>query len=217
MSKSRIFNLDDFARTRLSKSFFMRDFLFSETAAILGFDNIPSDKKLAIQAGTGLCENVLEPIQDVWGRLHIRSSYRSEQVNQVGNELAANCASNEKNYAGHIWDRKELATESVGATACIVIPRYLDYYEKTGDWVSLAWWIHHHIPLYHSLYFFPKLCAFNINWNENLKTDKTIKSYIKDINTGSSKAILNNGKISDFYKNMAPEERYAKCLEVLGE
>ena len=106
MSKSKIAKLDEFARTRLSHGFFMRDFLFSETAATLGLANLPTDEKLAINAGKALCENVLEPIQKIWGRIHIRSAFRSEEVNQIGNELGASCANNAANYAGHIWDKK---------------------------------------------------------------------------------------------------------------
>ena len=58
MSKSKITALDDLTRVQLSNSFFMRDFLFSETAAALGLANIPTDKELAIKAGKGLCQNV---------------------------------------------------------------------------------------------------------------------------------------------------------------
>jgi hypothetical protein len=214
LSKSRITALDTFARVRLSKSFFMRDFLFSETAAALGLFNLPKDKDLAIKAGKGLCENVLEPLQDSWGRIHVRSAYRSEEVNQAGNELGANCATNEKNYAHHIWDVKD-SNENLGATACIVIPAYIDYYESTGDWTSLAWWIHHHIPVYSSMYFFPTLCAFNINWNEGSQEAKNIKSYIKDPNTGHKKAILTNGQKSEFYAGMNTKNRFVKCTDLL--
>jgi hypothetical protein len=52
---------EEFSRTRLSQSFFMRDFLFSEIAAIEGLSNLPDDPELAIAAGRGLCENLLEP------------------------------------------------------------------------------------------------------------------------------------------------------------
>jgi hypothetical protein len=193
----------------------MRDFLFSETAATLGLSNLPRDKDLAIKAGKGLCENVLEPLQDAWGRIHLRSSYRSEEVNQAGNELGANCATNEKNYAGHIWDVRD-AENTYGATACVVVPAYLDYYESTGDWTSLAWWIHHHIPAYNSMYFFPTLCAFNINWNENSNKPKNIKSYVKDPNTGHSKAILVNNEKSDFYAAFSSEDILAKCTKLLN-
>ncbi len=51
MSKSQIESLNDFARVRLSKHFFMRDFLFSETASVLGLNNLPNNKELAIEAG----------------------------------------------------------------------------------------------------------------------------------------------------------------------
>jgi hypothetical protein len=78
--------LTDFGRVRLSKSFFMRDFLFSEIAAIHGFDNVPDDPALAIKAGTRLCADLLEPLQDTFGRLAIRSAYRSRQTNGFGAE-----------------------------------------------------------------------------------------------------------------------------------
>jgi hypothetical protein len=54
--------LEDFGRTRLSKSFFMRDFLYSEISQIEGIPNIPDDPDLAIEVGKRLCEEVLEPI-----------------------------------------------------------------------------------------------------------------------------------------------------------
>ena len=60
--------LEEFGRTRLSKSFFMRDFLYSDIAAIERMPNIPDDPELAILAGTALCEQVLEPIQDAFSR-----------------------------------------------------------------------------------------------------------------------------------------------------
>jgi hypothetical protein len=84
----------------------MRDFLYSEIAAINGFGNLPDDPDLAIAAGRGLCENLLEPLQRTFGRLAIRSAYRSPQVNAFGNYHFQKCGSNEHNYARHIWDRR---------------------------------------------------------------------------------------------------------------
>lgn len=124
---------------RLSKSFFMRDFLFSEIVALHGLANIPGDPDLAIAAGMGLCENLLEPLQDRFGRIAIRSTYRSCEVNGLGNELQAagkagyNCSSNEANWAGHIWDRRD-ADGCMGAAACIVIPSFWDVFQQEGDW-----------------------------------------------------------------------------------
>ena len=165
--------LEEFGRIRLSKHFFMRDFLFSDIAAMRGLANVPDDPELAIAAGTRLCEELLEPLQDCFGRLAIRSAYRSVEVNALGNERGFNCARNEANYAGHIWDRRD-ANGHMGATACVVVPAFWDAFQQDGDWQKLAWWIHDHLP-YSTLYFFPKFWAVNITWNEN--PERRIDSY----------------------------------------
>ena len=46
--------LSDFGRVRLSRSFFMRVFLYSDIAAIHGLANAPDDPELAIAAGKRL-------------------------------------------------------------------------------------------------------------------------------------------------------------------
>ncbi len=170
-------SLEELGRVRLSKNFFMRDFLHSEISQIEGIPNIPDFPDLAIQAGTQLCEQVLEPIQNKFGRISIRSAYRSPAVNAKGaeNKNQYNCARNEANYAGHIWDYRD-GDGCLGATACIVVNSFIPYYEKTEHWQALAWWIHDNVPGYSSIYFFPKLAAFNISWHEQPK--KIIKSYI---------------------------------------
>ncbi|WP_193334853.1 peptidase M15 [Devosia beringensis] len=166
--------LEELGRVRLSASFYLRDFLYSEIAAIHGLPNIPDDPDLAIAAGMALCENLLEPLQARFGRLSIRSAFRSCAVNQFGNSHKLNCASNEANYAGHIWDRRD-AEGQMGATACVVVNRFVPYYERTGNWEALAWWVHDHLP-YSEMEFFPKLAAFNLTWSENPK--RRISSYI---------------------------------------
>lgn len=172
-------SLSEFGRVRLSKSFFMRDFLFSDIAAIHGFPNTPHEPDLAIAAGTKLCTELLEPLQDTFGRIAIRSAYRSPEVNGFGNQMQRerkkgyNCASNESNYGHHIWDRRD-ANGHMGATACIVIPAFYDAFHEEGDWQKLAWWIHDHLP-YSTLYFFPKLWAVNIQWHET--PERKIDSY----------------------------------------
>lgn len=166
--------LEDFGRTRLSESFFMRDFLYSEIAAINGFQNLPDDPGLAVAAGTRLCQDLLEPLQQRFGRISVRSAYRSLQVNGFGNANKLNCATNPKNFAGHIWDRRD-ATGRMGATACVVVNRFIPYYERTGDWEALAWWVHDHLP-YSDMEFFPKFAAFNLQWHE--APERTIYSFI---------------------------------------
>ncbi len=165
--------LEELGRVRLSGSFFFRDFLFSDIAAIYGLANVPDDPDLAVEAGTGLCEHLLEPLQKRFGRIAIRSAYRSEAVNALGNLKGHNCAANEKNYARHIWDRRD-TDGHLGATACIVVPSFWDHFQAEGDWQRLAWWIHDHLP-YSELEFFPRLWAFNLTWNEAPK--RIITSY----------------------------------------
>src|SRR5690606_3316389 len=159
------------------ESFFMRDFLYSEISQIECIPNIPEFPDIAIEAGRALCEQVLEPIQKSLGRISIRSGYRSPAVNAKGaeNKNQYNCSSNESNYAHHIWDYRDRNGE-IGATACIVVNSFVDYYENTGDWQALAWWIHDNIPAYSSLYFFPRLAAVNVRWSQT--PEKWIKSYI---------------------------------------
>ena len=167
-------SLEELGRVRLSQSFYMRDFLFSDIATIYGLPNTPDDPDLAIEVGKHLCEELLEPLNATFGRVAIRSAYRSCEVNKTGNEKGHNCAQNEKNYAGHIWDRRD-ADGLSGATACIVIPWFADRYAAGTDWRSMAYWIHDHLP-YSELQFFPTLCAFNISWHA--KPKKTIRSFI---------------------------------------
>lgn len=165
--------LEDLGRVRLSKSFYMRDFLYSEISNFHAIPNIPDDPDLAIEAGRRLCEDLLEPLNATFGRLAIRSAYRSCEVNGFGNANKLNCASNEANYAGHIWDRRD-EHGRMGATACVVVPWFADRYEAGTPWQALAWWIHDHLP-YSSLCFFPKLAAFNITWYE--QPERSIYSY----------------------------------------
>jgi hypothetical protein len=166
--------LEELGRVRLSPSFYFRDFLYSEIANYYGMPNIPDDPDLAIAAGTRLCVELLEPLQEAFGRIAIRSAYRSPSVNDFGNRRKMNCAANEKNLAAHIWDRRD-SGGYMGATACIVVPWFADRYETGADWRALAWWIHDHLP-YDSLFFFPKLAAFNIRWHE--RPERRIDSYV---------------------------------------
>jgi hypothetical protein len=155
---------EQLGRIRLSESFFMRDFLYSEIANLHGFTNLPTDVDLAIAAGRGLCQQLLEPLQATFGRLAIRSAYRSPEVNAYGNEHYHSCGSNETERARHIWDQRS-ADGGMGAMTSIVVPWLVDRLQAKGSWTAMAWWIHDHLP-YSELQFFPKLAAFNIGWHD---------------------------------------------------
>jgi hypothetical protein len=166
--------LKTLSRTRLSANFFLRDFLYSETAQIYGISNVPDDPALAIEVGSRLCEELLEPLQATFGRLAIRSAYRSPEMNALCNRLKLGCARNEYNFARHIWDRRD-AKGFIGASASIIIPWVANRYAQGESWQPIAWWIHDHLP-YSELQFFPKLAAFNIGWHQ--KPRRSIYSYI---------------------------------------
>ena len=173
-------SLDDLGRIRLSPSFYMRDFLHSEVASFHGIPNIPDDPDLAIAAGQHLCEELLEPLLVAFGRIAIRSAYRSAAVNAFCNAQARAgkagypCASNANTAANHIWDLRD-GQGRMGATACIVIPWFADRYAAGADWRALAWWVHDHLP-YHSQFYFPRNAAFNLTWRED--PEARIDSYI---------------------------------------
>lgn len=177
--------LTEFGRARLSRSFFMRDFLYSEIGNLHRIPNIPDDPDLAITAGRHLCETLLEPLQDTFGRIAVRSAFRSCAVNGFGSEqqnagkAGYNCGSNAANCGGHIWDRRD-AEGQIGATACVVIPWFADQYGVGRDWRDLAYWVHDHLP-YSSMYFFPKLAAFNLTWRAT--PVRKISSYIAPAGT----------------------------------
>lgn len=167
-------SLEDLGRVRLSPSFFMRDFLHSEIASFYGLPNIPDDPDLAIQTGRRLCETLLEPLQARFGRISVRSAYRTPEINRLGNERGHNCASNEAAAANHIWDRRD-RDGFAGAMATVVVNAFIPHYQATGRWEAMAWWVHDHLP-YAEMQFFPKYAAFNLGWHESPK--RRIYSYI---------------------------------------
>lgn len=167
-------SLETLGRVRLSKSFYMRDFLYSEIGSFHRIANIPETPDVAIAAGRQLCEALLEPLQDTFGRLAIRSAYRAPELNDFGNAHGLSCASNDANHGHHIWDRRD-QSGCLGAGASLVIPWFSDRFDAGRDWRDLAWWIHDHLA-YSEMWFFPKLAAFNLTWREVPR--RKISSYI---------------------------------------
>ncbi|MBF5007447.1 peptidase M15 [Diaphorobacter caeni] len=156
----------------------MREFLYSEIAVQYGLRNVPDRELLdvAIEAGTQLCSQLLEPIQQQFGRIHVRSGYRSFEVNAAGVNRH-NCAADNRGF--HTWDHAS-EHHGVGATACISVPR-ISRQVLLGlvPYESIAWWIHDHLPAWSHLEFFAtpehsdEVC-FNIGWLEKpLKTMTT--------------------------------------------
>jgi len=166
-----MWSLETFGRVRLSKYFYMRDFLMSEISAFHGIPNIPDNPELAIERGRALCAQLLDPLEETFGRIAIRSGYRSDALNTYGNDNRLNCARSDNPIECHIWDWQ--GTPVAGTS--LVIPWFADQYDKGRDWRDLAWWVHDHLP-YSEMWFFPKLAAFNLVWRP--EPLRTISSYI---------------------------------------
>ena len=156
--------LEKLGRVRLSRHFFLRDFLYSEIGSFHGLPNLPDDPDLMIAAGTRLATDLLDPLVETFGPIAVRGSYRGPQVNAFGNVKGFNCAVNATSYAGHIWDHRD-DQGRMGACACIVVPWFADQHEHGRDWRDLAWWMYDHLP-YSEIQFFPIRAAFNLTWRE---------------------------------------------------
>lgn len=166
-----MWSLETLGRVRLSKHFYMREFLYSEIGNFHQIQNIPEDPDLAIKRGKMFCETVLDPLQDTFGRVFVRSGYRSPNLNAFGNAHKLNCARNEYPLECHIWDLQNIEV----AGASIVLPWFADQFGKGRDWQDLAWWLYDHVP-FAEAWFFPKLCAFNISWRPD--PGRRLDSYI---------------------------------------
>ena len=168
-----MWSLETLGRVRMSKHFYMREFLYSEIANFHQLQNIPDDPELAIETGSAFCQTLLDPLQDTFGRVAVRSGYRSRAVNEFGNKNQLNCARNDNPLECHIWDWATGGARVAGAS--IVIPWFADQYDRGRDWRDLAWWLHDHLD-YSEIWFFPKLCAFNLVWRPHPM--RRIDSYI---------------------------------------
>ena len=87
----------------------------------------------------------------------------------------------------------------MGATACIVIPWFIDteYYKETRDWRPLAWYIHDHLP-YSEMVFFAKNAAFNLNWRERNPRRRIL------CRAQPHKGLLTKGKVADHSGDHSP-------------
>jgi len=142
MRKPRsMWSLETLGRVRLSKYFYMREFLYSEIANFHQLQNIPDDPELTIERGRAFCSTLLDPLHESFGCVSVRSGYRSAALNRFGNDNKLNCARNDYPGECHIWDRP--GSPIAGAT--IVIPWFADQYDQGRDWRDLAWWIHDHL------------------------------------------------------------------------
>jgi len=96
---------DKYTRTRLSKNYILRDFLLSTDSEFRGISNQPDDLDLVIKSGKALCEHILEPIIEAWGRFFITFGYQARAGIEADWSLAKQKI-NPKSSNPHQWDRK---------------------------------------------------------------------------------------------------------------
>ena len=163
--------LNRLGRIALSDSFHMREFLYSEIAVQYQLRNVPEKDRIdiAVEAGSHLCSLLLEPLQKTFGRIHVRSGFRSLAVNAAGFEGKHKCAKDNRGF--HTWDHPS-ESNGIGATACISIPRVSKaVLAGIVPYESIAWWIHDQLPDWSHVEFFVTAVAeysdevcFNIGW-----------------------------------------------------
>ena len=63
---------------KLTRNFSLSELIKSDTAIRLGIDNNPNADQ--IEKLKALCENILQPVRDHFGRVKVTSGFRSEQL-----------------------------------------------------------------------------------------------------------------------------------------
>lgn len=99
-TRARIEEFDCRNKTRLSPNFILRDFLGSTEANFLGIPNVPEDWEMVIRSGKALCEAILEPLTEKFGKLFITFAYQSRQVVEATSQQKSPTSS-----CPHNWDR----------------------------------------------------------------------------------------------------------------
>jgi zinc D-Ala-D-Ala carboxypeptidase len=77
--------------TQLSTNFSLKELTKSETATRLGLNNTPDDT--ALTNLKTLCEKVLQPVRDHYGKVTVNSAYRSPEANAAvgGSKTSDHC------------------------------------------------------------------------------------------------------------------------------
>ena len=78
----------------LSKNFTLGEMIQSQTAIRKNIDNTPNGNQILNLID--LCENVLQPLRDYFGPIHISSGFRSQKLNTAigGSTTSQHCALN---------------------------------------------------------------------------------------------------------------------------
>ena len=111
---------EELSLTRLSQNFILRDFLFSTEAAVCGHSNFPTDNiEQVIESGKVLCDKLLEPVLEHFGKFAITFGYQSRET--IDRESSAQEKIDDKTCScPHHWDRGTFGHNKVYARVDIL-------------------------------------------------------------------------------------------------
>jgi hypothetical protein len=108
--KSEFLKLTNIELARISRNFILRDFMYSTHAKLMGVPNEPEDLDMVIKSGKAICEKILEPILEHFGRFAITFGYGCRQVVEADMSEAQRAA-NPRSSSPHQWDRSTWGNE----------------------------------------------------------------------------------------------------------
>jgi len=124
----------------LSRNFTLLELIKSDTAVRKGINNNPNAGQ--IENLKLLCENILQPVRDHFGRVKVTSGFRSEELclaigSSVNSQHAQGCAADFEcvgvdNAEVADWIKKNLETDQL----------ILEYYnpgEPNSGWIHCSW------------------------------------------------------------------------------
>lgn len=124
----------------LSANFTLKELTKSDTATRLGLDNTPDDE--ALENLKTLCEKVLQPVRDNFGRVTVNSGYRSPESNAAvgGSKTSDHCKGMAADIEVDGVDNPDLAQwimDNLEYTQLI-----LEFYERgkgSSGWVHVSY------------------------------------------------------------------------------
>ena len=125
---------------KLSSNFSLRELTKSQTAERKGIDNIPTDEH--IENLKLLCENILQPVRDHFGRVKITSGFRSPELC-----LAIGSSVNSQHAKAEAVDLEVLGVDNAEVADwvkmnCNTDQLILEYYtpgEPNSGWIHASW------------------------------------------------------------------------------
>ena len=124
----------------LSRNFSLQELIKSDTAIRKGIDNNPNADQ--IEKLKGLCENILQPVRDHFGRVKVTSGYRS-----VDSCMAIGSSSNSQHAKAEAADFECVGVDNAELADWIkdnlpydqLIVEYYTPGEPNSGWIHCSW------------------------------------------------------------------------------